>query len=90
MLQQYIKDGLPHDIISRNQECYDTMAFIEHGKVAKEVTVIIAGGKPQIHSTISRDVFIDGFVRVFVRPLILHQFTRRDTLRQTMKITIRP
>ena len=73
-IKQYIEDGLPLDIISRNQECYATMAFVDYDAVAREVTVLIAGDDPQMHSTISRGVFIDGFIRVFVRPLLLHHF----------------
>ena len=79
-LKQHIEDGLPRGIISHNQEYYATMAFIDYNDVAKEVTVLIAGKDPQMPSTISRDVFIDGFVRVFVRPLLLHQFQDLKTV----------
>ena len=71
-LQQYIEDGLPRNIISQNWEYYATMAFVDYDEVAKEVTVLITGEDPQMYSTISCEVFINGFVRVFFRPLILH------------------
>ena len=74
-LTQYINDGLPRDIISQNQECYGTMKFVDYDAVAREVTVLITGEDPQMHSTVCRDVFVDGFVRVFLRPLLLQHFT---------------
>ena len=80
-LQQYIEDGLPRDIISRNQECYAIMRFVDYDDVAKEVTLLIAGEDPQMHSTISRDFLIDWFVWVFVRPLLLHQFLDLRTVK---------
>ena len=74
-IAQYINDGLPRDIISQNQECYSTMKFVDYDAVAREVIVLIAGVDPQMHSTVCRDVFVDGFVRVFVRPLLLQKFS---------------
>ena len=74
-IAQYINDGLPRDIISQNQECYSTMKFVDYDAVAREVIVLIAGVDPQMHSTVCRDVFVNGFVRVFVRPLLLQKFS---------------
>ena len=42
--------------------------------LVREITLLIAGVDPQMHSTLSQDVFIDGFVRVFVRPCLLEKF----------------
>ena len=79
-IRQYIDDQLPRDIISQNQECYSIMKFVDFDAITREVTVLIAGDDPQMHSTICRDVFIDGFVRVFVRPLLKQQFTDLDSV----------
>ena len=73
-LREYIIHGLPRDILSKNQECYSIMKYLEYDAITREITLLIAGIDPQMHSTISRDVFIDGFVRVFVRPLLLKRF----------------
>ncbi len=51
------------------------MKYLEYDAITREITLLIAGIDPQMHSTISRDVFIDGFVRVFVRPLLLKRFS---------------
>ena len=71
-LLHYIHNGLARDIRKQNMECYPHMRFIDC--VDGVVRVVIGGEDPQMNSTISRDVFIDGFVRVFVRPLLLERF----------------
>ena len=73
-LREYIMHGLPRAILSQNQDCYTIMKFLEYDCISREVTLLIAGDDPQTHSNICRDVFIDGFVRVFVRPCLLTKF----------------
>ena len=77
-LLHYIKNGLARDITSQNMTPYRHMrlASLNDGVAS----VIIGGADPQTNSTISRDVFIDGFVRVFVRPIILGKFPDVNTV----------
>ena len=71
-LLHYINNGLARDINNMNMQCYCHMRLVEY--VDGRVWMIIGGEDPQTHSTISRDVLIDGYMRVYVRPLLLLKF----------------
>ena len=72
-LAVYIGDGLKRDIIAQGQNCYSSMFLVDYTNGV--VRVFIGGIDPQMGSLVSRDVFVDGFVRIYVRPLILGKFT---------------
>ena len=71
-LLHYINNGLAHDINNMNMDCYQHMRLVDY--VDGKVWMLIGGKDPQTHSTISRDVLIDGYMRVYVRPLIVSKF----------------
>ena len=50
------------------------MKYLEYVVITRDISLLIAGIDPQMHSTISQDVFIDGFDRVFVRSCLLETF----------------
>ena len=75
-LCHYIHNGLARDINEQKMDCYPYMRMVNFTDGV--VRVVIGGEDPQSYSTISRDVFIDGFVRVYVRPLVKAKFPDVD------------
>ena len=71
-LLHYIKNELARDIIKLNMKPYRHIRLVSYQDGV--VGVMIGGEDPQTNSKISRDVFIDGFVGVYVWPLILKNF----------------
>lgn len=78
-LTHYINNGLARDINVQNRECYRTMMFVDYADGV--VRVLVGGEDPQTQMMVSRDVLIDGFVRIYVRPLILNNFPDVTTVK---------
>ena len=83
-LPHYIKYWLVRNIANQNMKCYHHMRFVDF--VDGVVQVIIGREVQQTNSLISCNVFINGFVQVYVRPLILEKFLIVDRL-EYVKIT---
>ena len=70
----YIRDRLSSDIVECGHTPYEHTSVVEWHPVSKCLKLLIGGVDLQTHSNASRDVLIDGYVRVVVGPLIKERF----------------
>ena len=76
-----MSDELKRDIIAQGQTCYSSMYLVDYTDGV--IMILIGGIDPQMGSLVSRDVFVDGFVRIYVRPLIVEKVPDVRTVNYT-------